>query len=75
MSPFPGQAEFSKIKATPLPPKNKIEGLPWLSSGLDSALVMQGVQVQSLVRELDLTSYNCKDTVFHISDLMHPDKQ
>ena len=52
MSPFPGQAEFSKIKATPLPPKNKIEGLPWLSSGLDSALVIPGQGTRSLMLQL-----------------------
>ena len=30
-------------------------GLPWLSSGEDSALPMQGAQVRSLVGELDPT--------------------
>jgi len=28
-------------------------GLPWWSSGLDSMLIIQGVGVQSLDRELD----------------------
>ena len=32
--------------------------LPWWSSGSDSMLLMQGSQVQSLVRELDLTCHN-----------------
>ena len=33
----------------------KYQGLPWWSSGCDSALSMQGAQVWSLVRELDPT--------------------
>ena len=33
-------------------------GLPRWSSGYDSALPMQGAQVQSLVRELDSTYHN-----------------
>ena len=33
--------------------KNLVEGLPWQSSGYDSALPMQGARVPSLVRELD----------------------
>ena len=36
--------------------KNK--GLPWWSWGSDSTLQMQGAQVQSPVRELDLTYRN-----------------
>lgn len=31
------------------------KGLAWWSSGKDSTFPMQGVQVQSLIRELDLT--------------------
>ena len=31
--------------------RHNYEGLPWWSSGLDSAFSMQGAQVQSLVRE------------------------
>ena len=33
-------------------PRRQEEGLPWWSSGQDSALPMQGTWVQSLVREL-----------------------
>ena len=32
---------------------NKVQGLPWWSSGQDFMLPMQGAQVQLLVRELD----------------------
>ena len=32
--------------------KNSLLGLPWHSSGEDSELPLQGVQVRSLVREL-----------------------
>ena len=32
---------------------NKVQGLPWWSSGQDFMLPMQGDQVQLLVRELD----------------------
>ena len=33
-------------------------GATWWSRGLDSVLPMQGAWVQSLVKELDPTSYN-----------------
>ena len=36
-------------------PSNTTEGLPWRSSGQDSALPIQGAWVQFLLRELDLT--------------------
>ena len=32
---------------------NKVQGLPWWSSGQDFMLPVQGAQVQFLVRELD----------------------
>ena len=35
--------------------RKEILGLPWCSSGKDSALPMQGVRVRSLVGQLDLT--------------------
>ena len=35
-----------------MPVNNTVEGLPWHSSGSDSAFPLQGAQVQSLVREL-----------------------
>ena len=38
--------------------KHWLRGLPWWASGLDSALPMQGAQVQSLLRELDPTCCN-----------------
>ena len=44
----------------PFPPleTNKIMGLPWWSSGLDSMLPAQGTPVLPLLRELDLTWCN-----------------
>ena len=38
--------------------KSFVQGLPWWSSGLDSILPIQGVQVQSLVGELNPTCHN-----------------
>ena len=35
-----------------MPINNTVEGLPWQSSGSDSAFPLQGPWVQSLVREL-----------------------
>ena len=39
-----------------------VAGLPWWSSGQDTAFSMQGAWVQFLVRELDLT---CRNQRFH----------
>ena len=48
---FSAQPSWSTLKYT-------VIGLPWWSSGKDSALPMQGAWVLSLVRELDLTCCN-----------------
>ena len=38
--------------------KESLEGLPWWSSGYDSMFPMQGAQIWSLIKELDLTRHN-----------------
>ena len=52
-SPQPGPARSEAGKALNTVCLRPLQGLPWWSSGQDSARPVQGAWVQSLVRELD----------------------